>query len=429
MSLFSKIIFFTVIFSVFFGLQYLVFSTFRKFVRNKFKDKSFRNAVSVYPFIIFNLPFLLIIANGFSNNNLPQWLYNIVFPPFYIFQGAVFFIGVFLLSGKIIKSPFSLSIWILNKFEYSRNSLNKFFNKPPVKKINYSRRAFIKTSTAFVSGYAFIGATMGVIDRDDYEIVFKNIKIDNLPDEIKGTTITMISDIHSGPYMKEFAMKEYADIINDLKSDFIMIPGDLTNSVKTESLTFASAFKNLEAPRGIFASLGNHDYFSDPDYISKIISNETPVKLLRNNCEIININGKDLCILGVEDTRQSGSASDPVLMGYLDSAIEISKSKAAKVSLDYDNLPKIALFHKPYFMEQMQDKKLDLILSGHTHGGQVVIAKYGNLNISFAGAVSKYISGLYETGSSKMYVSRGLGCVGLPIRFNCKPEITKITLI
>ena len=80
-------------------------------------------------------------------------------------------------------------------------------------------------------------------------------------------------------------------------------------------------------------------------------------------------------------------------------------------------------------MEQMQDKKLDLILSGHTHGGQVVIAKYGNLNISFAGAVSKYISGLYETGSSKMYVSRGLGCVGLPIRFNCKPEITKITLI
>ena len=77
----------------------------------------------------------------------------------------------------------------------------------------------------------------------------------------------------------------------------------------------------------------------------------------------------------------------------------------------------------------MNKRNPDLILSGHTHGGQVVLAKFGNINLSFAGAVSKYISGLYEVGNSSMYVSRGIGSVGLPIRCNCKPEITKITLI
>ncbi|MEZ4690036.1 MAG: hypothetical protein R3A12_07590 [Ignavibacteria bacterium] len=77
----------------------------------------------------------------------------------------------------------------------------------------------------------------------------------------------------------------------------------------------------------------------------------------------------------------------------------------------------------------MTERKPDLIFSGHTHGGQVVLASFGDLNISFAGAVSKYISGLYRSGNSQMYISRGIGSVALPIRFNCPPEITKITLI
>ncbi len=108
---------------------------------------------------------------------------------------------------------------------------------------------------------------------------------------------------------------------------------------------------------------------------------------------------------------------------------EDTKNKLADRNLNYDDITKIAMFHKPYFFKNLADENLDLILSGHTHGGQVVLAKFGNVNISFAGAISKYISGLYESGKSKMYISRGIGSVALPIRFNCPPEITKITLI
>jgi predicted MPP superfamily phosphohydrolase len=343
--------------------------------------------------------------------------------------GAVLFIGLYLLIGKIIKLPFSISGWVLNQFEKSRKLLNEFFSKPPIRKIDNSRRAFLRTTTALVSGYAFIGSTAGVLDSDNYEIVNKEIRIDNLPEEIKGTTITLISDTHSGPYMNEETMKEYADSVNNLNSDIIVIPGDLTNSNKLEVHPFVNAFKSLKAPKGIYASLGNHDYFSDAEYVAKVLHNESPIKLLRNDSDIININGKALCIMGVEDTRQSRSNQDSVLMNYLDLTIERATAKMKQRNLEYDEIPNITLFHKPYYFEELAHKNLDLILSGHTHGGQVVLAKLGAINISFAGAVSKFISGLYESGKSKMYISRGIGSVALPIRFNCPPEITKITLV
>jgi predicted MPP superfamily phosphohydrolase len=425
MSIWNRIIFFSIFLSIFFGLQFFVYKTFRKFVKSKFPNSKSLKIISTYPFIVINLPYIYIIANGFSSANIPEPVYNFVFLPFYIFQGAIIFIGLYLLICKIIKTPFSISHWILNKFELFR----KFFNKPEIKKIDNSRRAFIKTTTALVSGYAFTGATLGVLNSHNYEIINKEIKIDNLPLELKRTTVSLICDIHSGPYMKEEMIREYTDVVNDLKSDFIFIPGDFTNSNKMEVHPVVNAFKNLKASRGIFGTLGNHDYFSDPEYIANVISNETPIKLLRNNSEILNIDGNNICIIGCEDTRQSGAAYDSILMRYLDITLDDIKKKLTVQNLNYDEIPKLALFHKPYFLEEMVDKNLDLIFSGHTHGGQVVLANFGNVNISFAGAVSKYISGLYESGKSKMYISRGIGCVALPIRFNCPPEITKITLV
>jgi len=182
---------------------------------------------------------------------MPEWLHEIIFIPFYIFQGAVLFIGIYLLIGKIIKAPFSISYWILSKFKNIKASFNKFFNKKSVRRIDTSRRAFLTSSAAFVSGYAFIGSTMGLIASKDYEINNVDIKIDNLPAELKGTTISLISDIHAGPYMKEDDMKVYVDAINELKSDLIMIPGDLTNSDRNEVFPFIKAFKNLKLVFGL----------------------------------------------------------------------------------------------------------------------------------------------------------------------------------
>lgn len=428
MSFWNRLLFFTIVFAVVFGLQYLAYRTFRNYLSEKYPDNRNWKSALKYCFLIFNLPYLYVLFNLITSNKASEFVINSVYKPFYIFQSAVIFIGLYLLVLKIIKLPFSAILLSLKKI-IGNSSYEKLTEKQSVKTFNSSRRAFLKTSTALVSGYAFVGATFGILDKDDYEINNIAIKINNLPEELKGTTITLVSDIHSGPYMSQNLMREYADAINDLNSDLILIPGDLTNSNVSEVMPFAGAFKNLKARHGVFASLGNHDFFSNPEYISNVIKNETPIRILRNEFEILKINGKELCLLGIDDTRQSGAKQDEMLMGYLDDTIGNVKSKFNELNLRFEDVPNVTLFHKPYFFEDISQKNLDLILSGHTHGGQVVLAKLGNLNISFAGAVSKYISGLYESGNSKMYISKGIGSVALPIRLNCKPELTKITLI
>lgn len=428
MSIWRRIIFFTVVFSVFFGLQFLVYRTFRRFISEKAGKDSKWKYTAIIPFILFNLPYIYIIANGFSSANLDPLVYNLVFKPFYVFQGAVIFIGLYLLIGKIIKAPFLIPLSLLNKIDSFREKFAEFRTKKPVKSFDKSRRAFVRTSATFVSGYAFIGATAGVMDSDDYELTEIPIILENLPKELDGTTITLLSDIHSGPYMKEPLMRRYVETINSLGSDLVMIPGDLTNSTKPEADVFARVFRNIEARHGVYASLGNHDYFSDPGYVTDVISGETPAKILRTTGDIREIKGKKIIIMGSDDTMRGASGYDPALMKMFESTVANAKEKASAAGIDFEATPKILLFHKPYFFDSMAGKGFDLMLSGHTHGGQVVLAKAGNINISFAGAVSKYISGYYESGDSKMYVSRGIGNVALPIRFNCSPELTRITL-
>ena len=417
----DRLKFFFIVYSVFLGLQYLVYYTFRKFLKKKKVKNSIVNAVSITPFILFNIPFVWIIFNNLDFSSIPKWIYNIYILPFFAFQGSVLFISIYIITGKIIKLIINIPIYILKRFKVLREKIEKLKTKKTMVHYDKSRRAFLTTSAALVSGYAFIGAGMGVLGKDRYEITYKNIKINNLPEELNGTTITLFSDVHSGPFMDEDTMRGYCEIINSLNSDLILIPGDLTNSLKTEIHPFTKSFRDLKAKYGIYSTLGNHDYFSGCDYKAEALTNESPIKILRNEMTYVNIKGKELCIIGIEDIGDSGVQKNHVLVEYLNSTIEKADKK-------YYELPKILLCHKPYIFNEIKDKKIDLMLSGHTHGGQIVFAKFGKLNISFAATVSNYISGLYKENGSNLYISRGIGTVGMPMRLNCPPEITQIIL-
>ena len=417
-------IFLIIVFLVVIGLELMAFFTFRSFLKRKNVPLKWINILTYIPYGLFILPFIFILISGSKLTDLPDWLYTIYIIPFYIFTAANFLIGLYLLVGKIIKLPFSLSSFIINRFDKGKKWLEGFKKKKPVKKFDSSRRKFVTGAAAAVSGYAFLGSAIAVSGKDDYEITEREIKIDNLPAALKGTTITMVCDLHSGPYMPEDIMHHYADIVNDLKSDMVVIPGDLTNSDTSEAYPFARAFRDVKAKHGVFATLGNHDYFSDPNYVANVVRDETPIRLLRNESLVIEKDGEKLALLGVEDNRRSNSDYDPLIIQNINNTV-----KGAVDNIEsYDKLPKLMLYHKPYFAPAISKHNIDLLFSGHTHGGQVVLAKFGNLNISPAATVSKYISGLYKEGKTQMYVSRGVGVVGLPLRLNCPPEITKFTL-
>jgi predicted MPP superfamily phosphohydrolase len=417
--------FFSIVFISLFGLQALNYYSFVRYLKTTKFYKPAYKWYALIPFILFNVVFLLIMVVFGRHFNPPQWFVIAGMMPFYVWQAATFFIGVWLLIGKLIKLPFLISAWLLKLIRPIKHWFEKIKTRRAVQVVDLSRRRFLRTATFAVSSYAFAGAAYGIIRHDDFKIDSKQIKIADLPPELKGLTLTLISDIHAGQFMQEDEMREYADIINGIGSDLIFIPGDFVNFQPEDSKSVAKAFRDLKAEYGVYGSLGNHDFFVNPDYVASVMNNESPVKVLRNKHDKITINGKDLYILGVDDTRDAGIRLNEAILNYIDNTMK----EAGTLNASFKDSPKILLCHKPYAFDDIARRNLDLVLSGHTHGGQVVPVKFGDFNLSFAAFVSKYISGFYNIGKANMYVSRGIGTVGLPIRLNCPPEVTKITLV
>jgi uncharacterized protein len=197
-----------------------------------------------------------------------------------------------------------------------------------------------------------------------------------------------------------------------LNADLIVVPGDFVTSNFGEVFPFAEAFNILRAPYGVYGVLGNHDFYSGADAVAKEVDN-CGIRLLRNDKLVIEKDGGKFYLIGVDDVGVNNRA--PI---KLDEAI-------GSAPLD---IPRILLCHRPYYLNAARDKNIDLVLSGHTHGGQVVLGRFGDMVIAPSRLASKYVWGKYREGNTHMYVSRGIGTVGLPIRINCPPEITKITL-
>lgn len=290
----------------------------------------------------------------------------------------------------------------------------------------YHRRRFIQTG-AFALGGLFLNASVlaAANGREENTVDRIVVRIPNLPEGLKGTTIAMISDIHSSLFMTRENMEHYARILKSLKADLIVLPGDFVNSKTREVYPFAEAFSGLDAPLGVYGVTGNHDYYTrEIDVVAREVE-QAGIRVLRNENLRIEKNGVGFRLMGIDDDAIY-DVRDYLREGKTESGrIEnLVKGIGPKE-------PTIFLCHKPYPFEEYSQLGIDLMLSGHTHGGQIVLGKLDRLNVSVASLASTYIAGLYKARSNpsaQMYVSRGVGTVGLPVRINCPPEVTHITL-
>jgi len=363
-------------------------------------------------FLLFNAFFLFFMFVPFLAYKVSDLLLQLMIYPTYVWEGATLFLFLVLLILKLLRLPFDLLYWIANRVSAVHARVREVRMRPAFTKFENSRRVFLRSGALALSGYSFIGATKGVVDRDDYEITDRVVKIKNLPDEFGGFTVGLVSDIHSSVFMTKEQMADYAAAVNELKTDIIFVPGDFVNSQTEEVYPCAEAFSALHAPYGVYGCLGNHDFFADVDEVAKRIDG-CGIKLLRNDAVKISKGNSFINLVGVDDIPMNTNAEK-----YLGLALSAVTNAS----------PRILLCHKPYYMDEFTARNIDLTLAGHTHGGQVVFARVGNLTISPASLFSKYIWGLYRTGESQMYVTRGIGTVGVPIRINCPPELTRITL-
>jgi hypothetical protein len=402
------------IFVIVAALQLLVYSRARRWARARFPGSARVRTLLDALFVLFGLGLGIALFAGSVASLVPRWIPALLARPFYIWEGATIGLGLAILAGIIVASPLRLAGAVLSRLPWTAPGFRRMSGNPAVMRFDASRRAFLFRGMEGLTAVSFGAATYGVFaGRSGYEFTEASIPVRDLPPALEGFTIGLVSDIHSSPFMTKKQMDEYCAALMSLGTDLIVVPGDFVNSQTEEVYPFAESFSALRAPCGVYGVLGNHDFYApDPDRVAREVD-ACGVRLLRNDSVIIGKNGARFALMGIDDVGRSDRATSHM------------QSAARGVP---DALPRILLCHRPYFLEEAAAMGMDLVLSGHTHGGQIVLGRIGPVILTPAAIASPYVWGKYSRGRTQMYVSRGIGTVGLPMRVNCPPEVTRITL-
>jgi uncharacterized protein len=283
----------------------------------------------------------------------------------------------------------------------------------PPKSSGFTRRTFILGAGTTAAGLALYS---GEVARHEIDIVHRPIAIANLPAPLSGYRIVQLSDIHLDEYTEPFFLERIVRQINALAPDLVLLTGDF---ITHGSLTFATGrhaiHRCAEVLTGLtsplrYACLGNHDVAYDgPAVIAALNAQGTPV--LVNEFIPIERNGAHFWLCGLDDPATSHPDLDLAIPAKPDA-------------------PVILMAHEPDYADAViahpRGPLVDLMLSGHSHGGQIRLPFVGPLVLPPWG--EKYPEGYYRFDRMQLYVNRGIGTVGLPFRLNCPPEITVITL-
>ena len=237
-----------------------------------------------------------------------------------------------------------------------------------------------------------------------------NIPIKGLAPSLAGFNIVQISDIHMWPVIKTNLVRKTVKLVNALQPDLIVITGDFVTRFVGAIYQLAPELGKLRAHHGVFASLGNHDLWVNAEAITHALNN-SGIRVLINQGVPIYANGELIWLAGIDDAI----AGKPDL-------------NAALNGIPTD-IPVVLLGHEPDPADTVSlDERVDLMLTGHSHGGQIRFPVIGS---PFkAHQAQKYDKGLYDVNSMWLYVNRGIGVItSVPLRLNCPPEITELTLV
>lgn len=243
------------------------------------------------------------------------------------------------------------------------------------------------------------------IEPNWLQIKKETIFLDNLPASFNDFKIVQLSDLHG----KKFPDKKLVKIINHQKPDIVIITGDIFDRDKKIQLDYAKdVFQGIHPPYGAFFVFGNNDYYLDREKICQQLKS-FGIKVLANENHLISLKGQDLWVIGVEDPVTRRANLEEAMTG-------IKKG------------PKILLAHSPEVIYKAEKKGIDLILAGHTHGGQIYVPFMPRYLPHIKKSYRSYISGLYKTQTTQVYVNPGLGEGEIPLRFMVRPQVTVFTL-
>ena len=276
-----------------------------------------------------------------------------------------------------------------------------------------NRRQFLRLSVgSTLAGVAALGGSAidaAAVEPRSLTLERVQIQLTRLPRAFDGLRVVQLSDFHHSDYTGDAEIGAAVGLANALKPDLIVLTGDfvLAGHPEKHAGPCARLLSGLSAPLGVLAIMGNHDYWSGGDLIHTALR-MYDIPLLLNESVPIEREGARIWLAGIED----------VWLGQHDLA-------RALHGVPNDELT-ILLAHEPDFADEASRYPIDLQLSGHSHGGQVRLPMLGPLVLPELG--EKYPMGWYRIGNLQLYTTRGIGMVSPPLRMNCPPEVTEITL-
>jgi predicted MPP superfamily phosphohydrolase len=301
----------------------------------------------------------------------------------------------------------------------STRSLPRSLARPPTRFL--TRRSFLKAGIGGVAGLALYS---GEIARHNLDIVERDVSLRGLSPHFDGMRIAQISDIHMDNFAEPFFLRHVVDRVNRLKPDMVCLTGDFVTSTDSPSPRMkkfaidaawqcANILTGLES-KALYAVLGNHDYGIGAQSVSYALT-ASGITVLRDNYLPIQRGSARFWLAGLNDPTA----------GHPRPALAVPPSIR-----NIPNEPVLLMCHAPdyadFLLTRPEGQAVSLMLSGHTHGGQIRLPLLGAMVLPTMGR--KYIHGLFQLGSMQLYVNRGIGAIGLPFRLNCPPEITLLTL-
>ncbi len=309
--------------------------------------------------------------------------------------------------------------------------------EPARETVDIPRRRFVQAATIFAGAIPFAGAAYGfAFERFQYQVHEVDLPLAGLPQALNGLRIAQLSDIHIGSYMSAAEVRRAVDMTNELRADLTVVTGDFLTRAGDPLESCIAELSRLQAPLGVWGCNGNHEIYADVEArAAKLFARHGMFLLRQENAELVWHN-QPFNLIGVDYQRERDPNGYPLV------------ALRAIEPLVRRDVPNILLSHNPNSFRRAAELGIDLMLTGHTHGGQVRV-EILDYRFSPAQFLTPYVAGIYRrplgaasdlnddeawaavpTGhaAAVVYVNRGLGTIGAPLRLGVPPEISLHTL-
>jgi predicted MPP superfamily phosphohydrolase len=333
---------------------------------------------------------------------IPKFAVSAVFIWHFIGLGLLSLIGIvlipILLGQKVVRiarpAPIKVERWAQQPSGWNRREFLRFAGAmlPPVFTLSLTGIAMAQLNNIRVRRFV--------------------LSIAGLPKELDGTTIAQVSDMHVGRFTNGKVLQKMVGMVNEMRADLVLLTGDLINDALADLDAGLELTRALEARFGLAIIEGNHDLIENPAEFERRVR-ASGIPFLLDESTIVNVRGFPIQLLGLSWTRVNGQGRDAAISAGVKKLLEQRETNAFP----------ILLAHHPHAFDAAAGAGLPLTLSGHTHGGQLML----NEQLGFGPALFRYWSGLYQRDQSKLIVSNGVGN-WFPLRVNAPAEIVHITL-